>query len=248
VQSARQPAEPDELPERQQRAESAGPAVRLRRAACAGPAVRPRPGPCVERAALLQRAAHVERAVQPRRAACVEQAGLLRPADAGAGPRCSARPDGPSRLMQVSAGPGACRAFAARRLGPRESRHPWRKPRGHRRTPIGRPAWLRKSEKTCVSCGSSSPGGSACADSCFGTRARTKSAQRQAAMPTTRQNYGGSPPCRSVVKAIRLMGTTSQATNQARRSTSNFLMSAIALAGLRPFGQALAQFRMVWHR
>ena len=32
------------------------------------------------------------------------------------------------------------------------------------------------------------------------------------------------------------------------RSTSIFLISAMALAGLRPFGQALAQFRMVWQR
>jgi hypothetical protein len=32
------------------------------------------------------------------------------------------------------------------------------------------------------------------------------------------------------------------------RSTSIFLISAIALAGLRPFGHALAQFRMVWQR
>lgn len=35
---------------------------------------------------------------------------------------------------------------------------------------------------------------------------------------------------------------------QARRSTSCFLISAIALAGLRPFGQALEQLRMVWQR
>src|SRR5690606_37065289 len=33
-----------------------------------------------------------------------------------------------------------------------------------------------------------------------------------------------------------------------RRSTISFLSSAIALAGLSPFGQALAQFMMVWHR
>ena len=33
-----------------------------------------------------------------------------------------------------------------------------------------------------------------------------------------------------------------------RRSTIIFLISAIALAGLRPFGQALAQFMMVWQR
>ena len=32
------------------------------------------------------------------------------------------------------------------------------------------------------------------------------------------------------------------------RSTIFFLISAIALAGLRPFGQALAQFMMVWQR
>ena len=32
------------------------------------------------------------------------------------------------------------------------------------------------------------------------------------------------------------------------RSTSAFLISAIAFAGLRCFGQALAQFMMVWQR
>ena len=31
-------------------------------------------------------------------------------------------------------------------------------------------------------------------------------------------------------------------------STMSFLMLPIALAGLRPFGQVLAQFRMVWQR
>jgi hypothetical protein len=35
---------------------------------------------------------------------------------------------------------------------------------------------------------------------------------------------------------------------QTCRSTSSLLMSAIALAGLRPLGQALAQFMMVWQR
>ena len=33
-----------------------------------------------------------------------------------------------------------------------------------------------------------------------------------------------------------------------RRSTIIFLISAIAFAGLRPFGQVLAQFMMVWQR
>ena len=37
-------------------------------------------------------------------------------------------------------------------------------------------------------------------------------------------------------------------TAQVCRSTISFLMSAIALAGLSPFGQALAQFMMVWQR
>ncbi len=35
---------------------------------------------------------------------------------------------------------------------------------------------------------------------------------------------------------------------QTRRSTIIFLISAIALAGLRPFGQVCAQFMMVWQR
>ena len=34
----------------------------------------------------------------------------------------------------------------------------------------------------------------------------------------------------------------------ARRSTIIFLISAMALAGLRPLGQVLAQFMMVWQR
>ncbi len=33
-----------------------------------------------------------------------------------------------------------------------------------------------------------------------------------------------------------------------RRSTISFLISAIALAGLSPFGQVRAQFMMVWQR
>jgi hypothetical protein len=33
-----------------------------------------------------------------------------------------------------------------------------------------------------------------------------------------------------------------------RRPTSIFLISVMALAGLRRFGQVLAQFRLVWQR
>lgn len=36
--------------------------------------------------------------------------------------------------------------------------------------------------------------------------------------------------------------------DQTRRSTIIFLISAIALAGLRPFGQVCAQFMIVWQR
>ncbi len=35
---------------------------------------------------------------------------------------------------------------------------------------------------------------------------------------------------------------------QTRRSTIIFLISAIALAGFRPFGQVWAQFMIVWQR
>ena len=35
---------------------------------------------------------------------------------------------------------------------------------------------------------------------------------------------------------------------QAARSASSFLVSAIAFAGLSPFGQAVAQFMIVWQR
>lgn len=36
--------------------------------------------------------------------------------------------------------------------------------------------------------------------------------------------------------------------DQTRRSTSIFLISPIALAGFRPFGQVCAQFMIVWQR
>ena len=36
--------------------------------------------------------------------------------------------------------------------------------------------------------------------------------------------------------------------DQTARSTISFLISAMALAGLRPFGQTCAQFMMVWQR
>ena len=36
--------------------------------------------------------------------------------------------------------------------------------------------------------------------------------------------------------------------DQTRLSTIIFLISAIALAGLRPFGQTFAQFMIVWQR
>ncbi len=36
--------------------------------------------------------------------------------------------------------------------------------------------------------------------------------------------------------------------DQTRRSTIIFLISAIALAGFRPFGQAWEQFMIVWQR
>ena len=35
---------------------------------------------------------------------------------------------------------------------------------------------------------------------------------------------------------------------QIARATIIFLISAMALAGLRPFGQVLAQFMIVWQR
>ncbi len=35
---------------------------------------------------------------------------------------------------------------------------------------------------------------------------------------------------------------------QTTRSTSNFFTSAMALAGLSPFGHTCAQFRIVWQR
>ena len=48
----------------------------------------------------------------------------------------------------------------------------------------------------------------------------------------------------------RLVGTVVGGVDHdyTRRSTIIFLISAIALAGDKPFGQALAQFMMVWQR
>lgn len=44
------------------------------------------------------------------------------------------------------------------------------------------------------------------------------------------------------------LGVSVEDAFQATRSASSFLVSAIALAGFRPFGQTLAQFMMVWQR
>ncbi len=44
------------------------------------------------------------------------------------------------------------------------------------------------------------------------------------------------------------LNSASDLTDQTRRSTSIFLISPIALAGFRPFGQAWAQFMIVWQR
>jgi hypothetical protein len=43
-------------------------------------------------------------------------------------------------------------------------------------------------------------------------------------------------------------GWGSRTGNYPARSTASFLTSAIAFAGFRPLGQALAQFMMVWQR
>ena len=91
---------------------------------------------------------------------------------------------------------------------------------------------------------------------------RNKSAHAPAAMPTTRQNYGESAALPRMVRhapgdLLRAMfrGHISVQSWRRRadaaqtcRSTISLLMSAIALAGLRPLGQALAQFMMVWQR
>ena len=49
-------------------------------------------------------------------------------------------------------------------------------------------------------------------------------------------------------KARRLLNFVSNPAGQTRRSTSIFLISPIAFAGFRPFGQAWAQFMIVWQR
>ena len=43
-------------------------------------------------------------------------------------------------------------------------------------------------------------------------------------------------------------GLTRDAADQTRRATISFLISPIALAGLRPFGQVFVQFMIVWQR
>src|SRR3954447_14842681 len=47
-----------------------------------------------------------------------------------------------------------------------------------------------------------------------------------------------------VLQPLRAVGVPSHAA----RSATSFFVSAIALAGLRPFGQTLAQFMIVWQR
>ena len=67
------------------------------------------------------------------------------------------------------------------------------------------------------------------------------------------------PPAKQLVKfaraasappaqALQLRIGIAHRQNQLRRSTMSFLISAIALAGLRPFGQVRVQFMMVWQR
>ncbi len=45
-----------------------------------------------------------------------------------------------------------------------------------------------------------------------------------------------------------ILGEEAAGQRYIRRSTSNFLISPIALAGLRPLGQTWAQFMIVWQR
>jgi len=63
---------------------------------------------------------------------------------------------------------------------------------------------------------------------------------------------GGRAPVRSRLdgKRRRGAGTISSPAplDQIWRSTIIFLISAMALAGLSPFGQVLAQFMIVWQR
>jgi hypothetical protein len=181
----------------------------------------------------------------------------------------------PGRGAVADRAAGAAR-FEARRLAPGASHHPMRPPGECHRTSRRRPASLRKSEKMFVSCGFLFPRMDRSAPIADSAHMR-KTAQRLAAMPTTRQNYGdwlprsrhgeacaGRALCAqsSAVTCRECGGAAGSKKNgrgaaqtccsdllpQTCRSTSSFLMSAIALAGLRPLGQALAQFMMVWQR
>jgi len=57
---------------------------------------------------------------------------------------------------------------------------------------------------------------------------------------------GASPPLRRMPSADA--GRRPREKNQTVRSTIIFLISAMALAGFRFFGQVLAQFMIVWQR
>ena len=53
---------------------------------------------------------------------------------------------------------------------------------------------------------------------------------------------------RSAIRGIGLSAVQELLAGYIRRSTMSFLISAIAFAGLRPFGQVCAQFMIVWQR
>jgi hypothetical protein len=54
--------------------------------------------------------------------------------------------------------------------------------------------------------------------------------------------------CHGTVSGAKMRRRLNRRLNYSARSTSIFLISAMALAGLSPFGQVLAQFMMVWQR
>ena len=75
-------------------------------------------------------------------------------------------------------------------------------------------------------------------------RAKTRSEQTASSKQSTKAASIGL--MRKVADRLNLL--RGSAADQTSRAIIIFLISAIALAGFRPFGQVLAQFMMVWQR
>jgi argininosuccinate synthase len=86
-----------------------------------------------------------------------------------------------------------------------------------------------------------------------GWQGRLRPARRGRLHPPQRAAAAHARPAEAEAEIVSVIprqaeGASPERPNQTCRSTIIFLMSAIASAGLRCFGQALAQFMMVWQR